>query len=279
MRRGGATVRIGARGAVLLALASVVGLAAFLWPFFVAPHRFGSSATPPLLFGLLVLLVLAVVAAEVADGGIDAKAVATLGVLAAIGAALRPLGAGTAGIETVFFLLILAGRVFGPGFGFCLGCTTLFASALITAGVGPWLPYQMFGSAWVGLGAGLLPAVRGRREVALLAVYGTVAGYLYGLLLNLSFWPFAVDPGSSIAFVPGASVGTNLSRYLAFDVTTSLGWDTGRAVTNAVAVLVTGPAVLATLRRASRRAAFSAPVRFERTPPDPALESPQSLAW
>ena len=81
--------------------------------------------------------------AELTSGGLDAKAVAMLGVLAAVGAALRPLGAGAGGIETVFFLLVLAGRVFGPGFGFVLGSTTLFASALITGGVGPWLPFQM----------------------------------------------------------------------------------------------------------------------------------------
>ena len=80
-----------------------------------------------------------------------------LGVLSAINAALRPLGAGIAGIETVFFLLVLAGRVFGPGFGFVLGCTSLFASALLTAGVGPWLPFQMVASAWIGMFAGLLP--------------------------------------------------------------------------------------------------------------------------
>ena len=80
-----------------------------------------------------------------------------LGVLTAIGAALRPLGAGVAGIETVFFLLVLAGRVYGPGFGFVLGTTTMFASALLTGGVGPWLPFQMLASGWVGLGAGLLP--------------------------------------------------------------------------------------------------------------------------
>ena len=67
-------------------------------------------------------------------------------------------------MELVFFLLILAGRVFGPGFGFALGCTSLFASALLTAGVGPWLPFQMMVSAWVGMGAGLLPRrVTGRR--------------------------------------------------------------------------------------------------------------------
>ena len=59
---------------------------------------------------------------------------AILGVLSAVNALMRALGAGTAGIELVFFLLILAGRVFGPGFGFVLGCTSLFASALLTAG-------------------------------------------------------------------------------------------------------------------------------------------------
>ena len=138
-------------------MASFLGFVAFFWPFVVAPGRFGDSAMAPLMFGALLVLVLAVSCAEVADGGIDAKAIAMLGVLSAVGAALRPLGAGTAGVETVFFTLVIAGRVFGPGFGFALGCTTLFASALITGGVGPWMPYQMFGCAWVGLFAGLLP--------------------------------------------------------------------------------------------------------------------------
>ena len=85
---------------------------------------------------------------------------------------------------------MIAGRVFGPGFGFALGCTTLFASALITGGVGPWMPYQMFGCAWVGLFAGLLPPATGRREVLMLALYGALSGYLFGFMLNLSFWPF-----------------------------------------------------------------------------------------
>jgi len=46
-------------------------------------------------------------------------------VLAAIGTILRPLSAGTAGFELIFFLLILAGRVFGAGFGFALGAITV----------------------------------------------------------------------------------------------------------------------------------------------------------
>jgi energy-coupling factor transport system substrate-specific component len=215
------------------------------------------------IFGALLLLVLAVVLAQVSEGGLDAKALALLGVLSAIGAALRPLGAGTAGVELIFFLLVLGGRALGPGFGFSLGCTTLFASALITAGVGPWMPYQMFACAWIGLGAGLLPRATGRREIWMLVAYAAVAAFLYGLLLNLSFWPFTLGADTQLSFVPGASLVENLHRYLVFDVTTSLGWDTGRAVTNGLLILIAGRPVLDALRRASRRAAFDAPVTFE----------------
>jgi energy-coupling factor transport system substrate-specific component len=250
------------RTTITLLLASFVGVVAFCWPFVVAPGKLGSSIVATLIFGVLLFVVLAVVLAEVADGGIDAKAIALLGVLSAVNAGIRTLGAGTGGIETVFFLIVLAARVFGPGFGFTLGCTSLFASALITSGVGPWLPYQMFGCAWVGLLAGLLPPVRGKLELLLLAGYGAASGYLYGLLLNLSFWPFSLDPNSSISYRPGLSFVDEWHRFVLFDTTTSLGWDTGRAVTNFIAILVAGPAVLATLRRASRKAAFAAPVHF-----------------
>jgi energy-coupling factor transport system substrate-specific component len=247
---------------------------AFFWPFVVVPGTFSSTETPPLMFGVLLALILAVVFAEIADGGIDAKALAMLGVLSAINAALRPLDAGTAGIETVFFLLVLAGRVFGAGFGFALGCTSLFASALLTGGVGPWMPYQMFGCAWIGMLAGLLPPLRGKAEIAMLAAYGAVAGYLFGFLLNLSFWPFSVDPTSSIAYRPGLSFLEQWHRYLLFDATTSLGWDTGRAVTNVVAILLAGPAILAAFRRAARRANFQPAAGAE-----PTYAGPELRCW
>jgi energy-coupling factor transport system substrate-specific component len=255
-------IRVRPRSTVAIAMASFLGFVAFLWPFVVAPGTFSSTETPPLMFGALLALVLAVVFAEIADGGIDAKALAMLGVLSAINAALRPLGAGTAGIETVFFILVLAGRVYGAGFGFALGCTSLFASALLTGGVGPWMPYQMFGCAWVGMFAGLLPPVRGKLEIAMLAAYGAVAGYFFGFMLNLSFWPFSLDPSSSIAYQPGLSFVEQWHRYLLFDVTTSLGWDTGRAVTNVLAIVIAGPAALAAFRRAARRANFRPAVAF-----------------
>ncbi|MBK6887662.1 MAG: ECF transporter S component [Tetrasphaera sp.] len=257
-------IRLRPRSTLALALVSVAGLVAFGWPLVVDPGSgMAHGGDAPFVFALLLPLLLAVVVAEIAEGGLDVKAVAMLGVLAAVGAVLRPIGAGSAGVEMVFFLLVLAGRVFGPGFGFVLGAVTLFASALLTGGVGPWLPYQMLGAAWVGLGAGLLPRARGRAEIGVLAAYGAVAGLLYGWMLNFSFWPFAIGTGTGLSFEAGAPVLTNLHRFALFSVATSLGWDLGRAATNVVMIVLTGPAVLGALRRASRRAAFDARVAFE----------------
>jgi energy-coupling factor transport system substrate-specific component len=263
-------VRVGPRTVVALIVASLFGVIAFAWPFFASKESvIGASDVAPLIFGALLLLVLGVVLAQLSEGGLDAKALALLGVLSALGAAFRPFGAGTAGVETIFFLLVVGGRALGPGFGFSLGCTTLFASALITGGVGPWMPYQMFACAWIGLGAGLLPKANGRREIAMLVAYGTVSAFAYGLLLNLSFWPFTLGGDTSLSFVPGAAVVENLHRYLVFDLTTSLGWDTGRAITNALLLAFAGRPVLDALRRAARRASFDAPVDFI---PAPELE-------
>ena len=57
----------------------------------------------------------------------------------------------------------------------------------------------------------------------------------------------------------------NLHRFVLFTLATSMGWDVGRAITTTVLVVLVGPAVLAALRRAARRAAFDADVTFTPT--------------
>jgi energy-coupling factor transport system substrate-specific component len=231
------------RSAAVLTVASVAGLLMFLWPLLVRVRVDGDVVQPPFVFALLLPVVIVVCLAEFTEGGMDSKVLAMLGVLTAINAVMRGLSAGMAGIELVFFLLILGGRVFGAGFGFVLGCTSLFASA------------------WVGMGAGLLPRrVTGRREIAMLVVYGIVAAYAFGLVMNMSSWPFTLGievPGHTggLSFVPGDPLVENLHRFAIYTLLTSTGsWDTGRAITNTIALVVLGPAVLTTLRRAVRRA-------------------------
>jgi energy-coupling factor transport system substrate-specific component len=265
-------VPLGRRSALVLSVASVAGLMMLMWPLLVRSSS-GGQVGPPFVFLALLPVVIVVVLAEVTEGGLDPRVLAVLGVLSAVNAVLRGLSPGTGGVELVFFVLILAGRVFGPGFGFVLGCTSLFASALLTGGVGPWLPFQMLCSAWVGMGAGLLPRrATGRAEIALLASYGVVAAYVYGLLLNLSSWPFvlglAVPGHTGLSFVPGDPMLANLHRFVVFTLITSTGsFDTGRAITNAVAIVVLGPAVLTTLRRAARRVVITGSVDNPLPPP------------
>lgn len=273
-------VAMGTKSWLAVSLATAMGLIAFGWPFLAEP---GSTAVAhatdaPWVFAVVVPLVLLVVLAQVADGGMDAKAIAILGVLAALVCILRPLGAGTAGLEPIWFVIILGGRALGPGFGFSLGALSLAASALVTGGVGPWLPFQMIAAAWVGLGAGLLPPCRGRREIAMLAAYGMLASMGYGLAMNLWFWPFlgglegtAYAPG--ILFEPGAPVGENVSRWLAFSLVTSLGWDIPRGILTAALIAVVGRPALIALRRASRRANFAPRVDFTITAPELAAEA------
>ena len=168
----------------------------FVWPLLVRVRVDADAVQPPFVFMLLLPVVIVVCLAEFSEGGMDSKVLAVLAVLTAVNAVMRGLSAGVGGIELVFFLLILGGRVFGAGFGFVLGCTSLFASALLTGGVGSWLPFQMMASAWVGMGAGLLPRrLRGRAEIAVLVVYGVVAAYAFGLAMNMTSWPFALGVG------------------------------------------------------------------------------------
>ena len=235
----------------VLAAANLLALAAFCWPLLAAALPQDAAAATPYI-ALAIAPVAAVAVVLSLDGSVrSAHTVALLGVLAAVGSAVRVASTGVGGVEAVFILLILAGRAFGPRFGLLLGAATIAFSSVLWGGVGPWTPFQMFACAWVGAGAGLLPRrVRGRAELWMLAGYGVVASYGFGLLLNLWFWPFAVGAGTGISYVPGAPLGTNLSSFLLYSLLTSTaGWDTLRAVTTVVGIAVVGRAVLASLRR------------------------------
>ena len=258
-------IRLGPTSWALLIAAFALGVVAFAWPLFASANSAldaSHSADAPWIFVILIPLLIGVILAELADGSLDAKSVALLGVLAASGAVLRLPSGGVAGFEPVFFLLVPAGRVFGRGFGFVLGALTLFVSALITGGVGPWLPFQMFGAAWIGFFAGCLPPARGRLEIALLAIYGALSALAYGLVMNLWFWPFVSSGDTTVSYVAGDSVAENLRRFWGFHITTSFGFDIPRAVFTALFLVIAGRPVLGALRRVARRAAFEAPVTF-----------------
>ena len=264
----------------VLAAANLLALAAFCWPLLAAALPQDAAAATP--YAALAIAPLAAAAVVVSlDGSVrSAHTVALLGVLAAVGSAVRVASTGVGGVEAVFILLVLAGRAFGPRFGLILGAATIAVSSALWGGIGPWTPFQMFACGWVGAGAGLLPRrVRGKAELWMLAGYGVAASYVFGLLLNLWFWPFAVGSGTGISYVPGAPLGTNLSSFLLYSLLTSTaGWDTLRAVTTVIGIAVVGRAVLAALRRVKPVAGAVSGGRGHATPtPSPRAKDRRQL--
>ena len=249
---------------MLLVLICLLGAAAFLYPFLLSGPTLatadGSRAgDAPIIFAVLGPALLALLLAELGSGQLNAKTIAVLGVLVAINAALRiPVGPGDA--PTFFFLVILAGYVYGGRFGFLIGALSLFTSAMLLGYVGPWMPFQMFAMGWMGMCAAVLRPC-GRRlkpggwgEQALLCGYGYVWGLLFGALMNLWSWPFA--GAGALFWQPGLGLGETLRRYWAFYVATSLAWDSVRAISNVALIATLGGPVLKELRRFQARFHF-----------------------
>lgn len=242
-----------------LVLASAVALAAFAWPLVgMALPTDAQTALPYIVLGLVPALIVTV--SLVLDTSVSSsKTLALLGVLAAIGTVVRIASTGIGGFEAVFIVFILAGRAFGARFGFLLGMLTIAVSSVLWGGFGPWTAFQMFAAGWVGAGAGLLPgrktpphsATGARKEIFLLIGYGILASYVFGLVMNLWFWPFAVGPETNLSYAPGSGLVENLQRFGMYTlITSTVSWDTIRAVTTAVGLALIGRPVLAALRRA-----------------------------
>lgn len=248
----------------IYAMTTLLGVMAFLYPFWLPALAQGDGIgiahanDAPLMMTLLVGLCFAVLLLEVQGQGMSAKVLALLGILVAMNSVLRFAEAaipGPGGFSPIFLLIVLGGYVYGARFGFLLGALTIFVSGLLTGGIGPWMPYQMFVAGWTGMAAPLCrPLVRlidgeGKwREVLVLAVYGGVWGLLFGIVMNIWFWPFigGVDGQS---WAPGMSIAESVRRYLVFYAVTSLLWDAIRMVGNFTLILAFGMPVLRVLRR------------------------------
>lgn len=247
--------------ALTLTVASGVGIAAFLYPFILSSAPRAESQAhagdAPLMFGILVALAAMLFLVELSSGGVNAKVASALAVLTVAAAALR-VPVLPAGGSAFFFLIMLGGYVFGPRFGFLLGALALFVSSFISGGFGPWVPYQMFASGWLGLTAGWLGALRPKLhrapwvEVAILTVFGVSWGFLFGAIMNLWFWPY-VASGESVSWTPGLGLAETVRRYWAFYILTSAAWDFWRGIANVALIALAARPVLAILVRFRER--------------------------
>ena len=232
--------------------ASCVGAVLFLWPFFGGGVP-GAAATTAVALGTAAALV----AMEVVTRRLDTRGLALLAALAALDAGARAaVVTGVGGFSPIFLLILCGGYVFGAGYGFILGATSLLVSALVTGGLGPWLPYQLFAVGWVGVAAGLVGRGRSgrptRRDVVVLALTGAAAGYAFGAAMDVWNWTFyQSSPG--LGFHAGMPAGVALHHFARFYVATSFAYDSFRAVGNALMVGALGLPVLVALARLRSR--------------------------
>ena len=270
-------------GDALFALIQIVGVGAFASPLIVPQSPSGEalarSADAPLVLGVTLIGLFALLGVM----RVNAKRIAVLGVLCAVNAVLRLAATVVVpmpnGFSPMFLLFILVGYAYGARFGFLFGAFSMLTSALATGGVGPWLPFQIFGAGWVGMSAGLLGTLgmqtgecrkrfssfaihHSKFDLVLLLPFGFVWGLLYGALLNLYFWPL-VDAGAGISWQAGLGIGDALARYAAFYVTTSLWWDLARAIGNVALLAGLGIPILRVLRRFGERFQFEVMPVFE----------------
>ncbi len=243
---------------VSISVAALASLLMFAWPLLIATDSQNENLLAQGVFMALMPLIIVLTLVEFATGEIGSRQLAILGVMTAINAVVRLLGAGTAGIETAFFLIIIGAYVFRSSFGFILGSASILVSALLGAGVGPWLPFQMMAAGLVGIGAGALWRFKSKfAQLLTLCAYSVFASFVYGALMTLWNWPFLAGTDSSVSYEAGAGFGANLLRFLNYEIVTGgLLWDAGRAITTCVLILIAAPALLTSLRRAANRGGF-----------------------
>jgi len=251
---------------LLLAVVVTSGVTLIAWPL-VAPS---DSAPSPLLGAVPVIavsLAFVLLLNEVVANHLTIKALAISGIVVALAAALRPLGAGVAGIEPMWVILILAARAFGSTIGFVIAVSAMTVSALVTGGVGPWLPYQIVGAGLMAFIAGALPQWRNRAEIAMLMIYSAIATFFFGWIMNLWFWQSLTGLQNAIAYDATASSAERIHSWITYNLTTSLGFDLPRALFTSILVALTAKPLLATLRRANRKFSHTATALFSADSP------------
>lgn len=240
------------RGGAVVGVATLVGIAIFVWPFFGLGNP-GTAATTAVGLGTAG----AIAAVEIAARRLDTRSLALLAALAALDAGARAMVVtGIGGFSPIFLLILCGGYVFGVGYGFLLGALSLLVSALATGGLGPWLPYELFAAAWVGAAAGLAGRRRmgrpTRRDVIVLCAVGIVAGYGYGAAMDVWNWTF-FQSSPALGFHPGMPVGKAVAHFGRYYLVTSLAYDSFRAAGNALMVVGLGAPVLTALARVRSR--------------------------
>lgn len=220
---------------LFLALILLIGLAAIVIPIFSSGSRavfmnWGLTAT------LLVVLAIAAFFFEFEAAALSSKEIALVAMLGTISAVMRIPFAAVPSLQPSTYLIICSGYVFGPVAGFMVGAITPLVSNFFLA-QGPWTPYQML--AWGLLGFLAACLRRFNLGTAHLVLFGIIAGYLYGWIVNTWYWASFIYP-------------LTFRTFFVYQLN-SVWFDTFHAVGNAIFLGLLGMKTIRILERFRRR--------------------------
>jgi energy-coupling factor transport system substrate-specific component len=164
----------------------------------------------------------------------DAKIVALVGTLAALGALGRIAFAAVPNVKPTTDIVLIAGYALGGGPGYVVGALSALVSNFFF-GQGPWTPWQMAGWGITGvIGAGLVPLTRGRIHRWPLALVCFVVGFAFTALQDCGDWVTYSDHSLG-------QLGVYVGKGVGFDLIHATGC--------LVFALLFGPALIRSLQR------------------------------
>jgi energy-coupling factor transport system substrate-specific component len=100
-------------------------------------------------------------------------------------------------------------------------------------------------------------------EILLLAIYGAIAAEIFGIMMDLQFWPWALGANTELSYIAGAPISENLTRFFSYHFLSALAWDIPRAAITVLLIVLAGKSSLNALRRARHKAAFISEAEFK----------------
>lgn len=185
-----------------------------------------------------VILILALFAALFELKGLDAKGMASVATLSAMGGALRVPFAGIPGIQPTTLIAAVSGYALGPVNGFTVGAMSAFISNFFL-GQGPWTLWQMLGWGACGFFFGLIKKGNTKIHNIIFVVLCGLWGYIYGCILNMWY---------VVAYVNPITIKTVITSLVL-----SLSQDTMHAVGNVFFAALFGKKFVTVLTRYNRR--------------------------
>jgi energy-coupling factor transport system substrate-specific component len=133
---------------------------------------------------------------------LDAKYMAIISMLSALGGVSRVAFAAAPGLKPTTFITAVSGYILGPTGGFIVGAMSAFISNFFL-GHGPWTLWQMLGWGLCGFFFGLIKVMHKKIGMVTFSLLCFIWGYIYGIILDMWYVVAFIKPLNLQAVISG----------------------------------------------------------------------------